>query len=270
MELTAQDAEFSTPWGHTLLTPAGDRSRESDLLETGISCPYELEVLRSVVKAGMTIVDVGASYGYLSSYLASLVGDGKIIAIEPEPNAFEYLARNIERNQLDVITPRNCAAGAQAGYRGLWRSATKMARHSFAQAAVPDCADTIRVPVLPLDGIFSPNRSMESPDLLKLDCEGWEAEVLAGSRGILRRCRPLVWMEFWPDGLRAAGADPTAPLEMLSELGYSINAFDIVEGRELDIREPVRDLLKYCDSMAQLSSTGKLICGIAYILGSPS
>src|SRR5207249_12175823 len=48
---------------------------------------------------GSSFLDVGANLGYFSCLLGKLAGPrGKVVAIEPEPNNFKLLQRNLRNN----------------------------------------------------------------------------------------------------------------------------------------------------------------------------
>jgi FkbM family methyltransferase len=70
--------------------------------------------------------------------------------------------------------------------------------------------------------------------LLKIDTDGFEPSVLAGAKETIRRCRPLLFMEFHPALLRKAGSDPRAVVGLLRQFGYEevtiwTNQGDLVE-----------------------------------------
>lgn len=60
-------------------------------------------------------------------------------------------------------------------------------------------------------------------DWVKIDVQGWEAEVLRGMEQTLRKNPSTrLYFEFWPTGLRHAAEDPAALLDWLDDLGLSI------------------------------------------------
>lgn len=57
------------------------------------------EYLRTTLQPGMTFVDVGANVGLFTVIAGAVVGpSGKVIAYEPNPELFQYLARNVAMN----------------------------------------------------------------------------------------------------------------------------------------------------------------------------
>jgi hypothetical protein len=62
-----------------------------------------------------------------------------------------------------------------------------------------------------------------SVDVIKMDVQGYEGHVIAGMMSTIKAsARLVVLMEFWPTGLRRAGADPCAVLRALKECGLTL------------------------------------------------
>ena len=65
----------------------------------------EIAFVRTFLKPGMNVVDIGANYGTYTLTAATSVGpSGKVWAFEPSRLTAAYLTRSIRRNQLDNIT----------------------------------------------------------------------------------------------------------------------------------------------------------------------
>jgi FkbM family methyltransferase len=57
------------------------------------------------VKPGMFIADIGAGSGYHSVLLSKMVGNGKVFAIDVEPEMIAYLNKRIKHEKLSGIVP---------------------------------------------------------------------------------------------------------------------------------------------------------------------
>jgi FkbM family methyltransferase len=57
------------------------------------------------VKPGMIIADIGAGSGYHSALLSKKVGNGKIYAVDVEPEMIAYLNKRIKEEKLSGIVP---------------------------------------------------------------------------------------------------------------------------------------------------------------------
>jgi len=57
------------------------------------------------IKPGMAIADIGAGSGYHSALLSKMVGDGKVYAVDVEPEMIAYLNDRIKLEKLSAIVP---------------------------------------------------------------------------------------------------------------------------------------------------------------------
>ena len=57
------------------------------------------------VKPGMVIADIGAGSGFHSALLSKMVGNGKVFAVDVEPEMIAYLHARIKRENLSRIVP---------------------------------------------------------------------------------------------------------------------------------------------------------------------
>ena len=65
----------------------------------------EISFVRTFLKSGMNVVDIGADYGvYTLTAAKSVLPDGKVWAFEPSLLTAAYLTRSIRLNALDSIT----------------------------------------------------------------------------------------------------------------------------------------------------------------------
>jgi FkbM family methyltransferase len=239
-----------TAWGAELTVLKEDASHYGDVLATGVSWAYETAFLEPIVEPGDVVIDVGANYGYTSSYFSSEVGpEGFVLSLEPEPDTRSLLSHNMRTNGHTNVEVVGAAAGAEPGTARLYRSGTNLATHSLSDALVRNIKDSVVVDVVTLDELCATRLDGRPPTVLKIDAEGWEWGVLEGAADVLRRYRPALWMEFWPDGLRANGHDPQWVLDLLTELGYAVTAHDLVLETALPL-EP-GEIVPYCDEATE-------------------
>jgi FkbM family methyltransferase len=196
-------------------------------------------LLDKFLKSGpCNFLDVGANLGYFSCLLGKLAGDsGKVVSIEPEPNNFKLLQRNLRNNGLKNVAAHNCAVGAEAGTAkmGIYKAANR-GRHSLVD--LESCEKFIEVPVRRLDDLLK-DAGVESWDLMKLDVEGYEWFVFEGAAETLARTKMLA-MEYAPAYWRKAGIDPAAVFQKLAGHFSRVHRFE-----EMDLAAaPVEDLLR--------------------------
>jgi FkbM family methyltransferase len=138
---------------------------------------------------GDGFVDVGANIGYFSALAVRRVGrSGRVVAIEASPAVFALLGETIGLNGIgESLRAVNKAAagkpGAIAVYAGpdhnIGLTTTVQGRGFEEQAFVE---------ALPLDDLLTSDE-LRTARLIKIDVEGGEADVLAGMKRILARCR---------------------------------------------------------------------------------
>ncbi|MDX6711820.1 MAG: hypothetical protein QOH96_2836, partial [Blastocatellia bacterium] len=64
---------------------------------------------------------------------------------------------------------------------------------------------------------------IESVHFMKIYVQGAEAKVISGASNLLRNSTDCILMtEFWPYGLSRSGSDPSAYLESLGQLGFTL------------------------------------------------
>lgn len=123
------------------------------------------------------IIDAGAHIGLASLYFKKQHPLARIVAIEPEPQNFMILERNIWENKLSNITTVQAALATEAGKTTLhvdqkqsWRSTTSQLPDAW-NGELP--SEPITVNAITLSSLLT-----EPVDLLKLDIEGSELTVL--------------------------------------------------------------------------------------------
>jgi FkbM family methyltransferase len=176
-----------------------------------------LDLIRGLLDPGSVAVDVGAAIGWLTVGMAEKVGKrGRIYAVEPAPNNLAVLLENVHRNRLDQVEVLGVAAGKSVGLATLRLSSSRLMSSLHFQRN--DGEVPVRVAVHPLDDLVP-----DPVDLVKIDAEGGDLDVLEGMRRILSaNARLRLVVEWFPDGLRAAGREPEdLPLFLLSH-GFEI------------------------------------------------
>jgi FkbM family methyltransferase len=198
-----------------------------------------------VIRPGMTVVDVGANIGLYALFFARLVGEkGAVYAFEPEPTLFEALARACRRAARENLHVFPLALGDQPGQRHLQRSFFNSGDNRLRPAAD---ASSAAITVARGDDMLAAARAV---DFIKIDVQGWELHALRGLSATIARSPGIqIYLEFWPEGLRAAGC---APLEL----------FQFLEGHGLAIRRERAGRWEPADSCATLE---KEVRGHRYI-----
>jgi FkbM family methyltransferase len=167
----------------------------------------QLELLSERLRAGDTLLDVGANIGYMSIRLAK--GNSvKVVAIEPVPDMFNALQANIARNDVaSLVTPIQSAAMDSPG------TVHVTVDRGPANHLSADVPGSVAVPARRLDELDV------APTAIKCDVEGAELPALKGAEGLLASKPPLLVEveERWTSRFGYSSADL---FDYLSGLGY--------------------------------------------------
>jgi FkbM family methyltransferase len=188
---------------HSLTLPGVELEYDHPIDVLGIVEVYVLDVYRQrLLRSGDLVFDVGAGIGDFAIAASRGVGPlGLVVAIEPNPEDFGLLTRNLVRNHVSNVVPFNCAVGqdggsAQLEFKGRHFSAgTRSIRSLFLEVT----RDAPRFSAI---------------DILKLDVEGAEVEALTALGALLDRVR-LIPIEL--HRTRAAVDDIVGPRDFVFE-----------------------------------------------------
>jgi FkbM family methyltransferase len=191
------------------------------LLEWGYYEKSETELVRSIVKEGMIVVDVGANIGYYTLLAAQLVGKtGKVFAFEPDPYNHSLLSKNTKINGYSNVVTVQKAVYSNSKNVELHLDKRNLGGHSLSTANVHE-DKSVTVPATSLDDFFE--KAHLKISLVKIDVQGLETTVIEGMDRIVRENRDLqIILEFWPWGLQNAGSSALTLLNKLGEYGFML------------------------------------------------
>jgi FkbM family methyltransferase len=179
-----------------------------------------LEHLRTYVRPGTTVIDVGANIGFFTVLFADWVdGDGRVIALEPEGTNYARLKKAVARKGLGERVETELAAAAEAsGSSHLALNPHHPGDHRLAEDGMP-------VMVLSLDDLLA-KRGWPEVSLIKIDVQGAEQRVIEGARETIARFHPALFVEVDDGALRAMDSDAESLLAGLDGLGYRIHRLE--------------------------------------------
>lgn len=198
--------------GRLLQCQLADRTQRT--MYFGLFEPRETLLLRELLGAGDTFIDVGAHIGWFTTVAARCVATaGQVIACEPYPANAAMLRRNLARNDCRNVRVVEAALGSQPGVLTLGT-----AGDSGGVTALEWARDgRVEVPVTTLDDIAV---GVAAVTLIKVDVEGWEARVLSGGERTLARTK-YVLIEINRPALKKAGSSPEEVLGLLRKAGFT-------------------------------------------------
>jgi len=182
----------------------------------------EMAYVLHVTRPEDLFVDVGANSGAFT-VLACAARGARGYCFEPVPSIYARLRENLHLNHL---TDRVCSmnVGVSDGDGTLvFTTASDARNHVIAENERPE--DSIAVRVTTLDAVLA----NESPTMLKIDTEGYEAPVINGAAEVLRKeSLHSVILELTGHGARY-GFDEDSICESLVTSGFTPCSYDPVK-----------------------------------------
>lgn len=203
----------------------------------------ERMLVNSLVKPGMTAVDVGANIGVYTLFLRKLVGPtGRVVAIEAETRNFSRLLHAVNsQNNIETI---HAAAAERSGKLRLFMSdKLNVDHHTYDDG---EGRHSVEIDAVALDLLIPPGAPVH---FIKMDIQGAELSALKGAERILRENSDIkILLEYWPYGLKRAGHEPTELLSLLAGHGFQITPIGISRAKMDNIGDSESS---YCNLFAE-------------------
>lgn len=178
---------------------------------------YELDLLRCLayfLKKDSVFFDVGGHAGYIALYGSRLAN--QVFTFEPKESNYHFSKRIIALNSIQNILSFQMAVGSRSGKlffeNGLTSSTGKMSAKG-----------TIPVEVISIDEFIHTNR-IDKVDLVKIDVEGFGAEVLKGMVIAIEKFKPIIFYEIHNN-------DEFIEIKNLMSSGYCLYTTDLRPAR---------------------------------------
>ncbi len=137
------------------------------------------------------IVDIGAHIGLSIIYFKEKFPKSKIIALEPHPENYEILEKNIFENNLKNIWTIPSAVSTNSNKRTMYYCEDNLSTNSFKKGAWDNTEinqKEVLVECITLNDLIN-----EKVDLLKMDVEGIEEDVILNSKKALDLVSNLIF-----------------------------------------------------------------------------
>ena len=157
----------------------------------------EVDFFAQHVRPGDTVVEVGSHIGCHTVPLAQLVGgNGRVLAFEPQEFLYQILTSNLILNRLPQAVAHLAAVSDSAGE-------IAVPVFDYMQDRNYGALSVHRPDIFPCDPVSTAMRQLVALDsltieacrLLKVDAEGMEPQVLRGAADLIRRHRPILYIE---------------------------------------------------------------------------
>lgn len=187
---------------------------------------------------GGSLINIGANVGFWAVGLSKVLPNvEKVVAIEPQPDAFALLQRNIQHNQVqNQVVPVQRLISSKTE-TVMFESIPGMPEYSSIGGVVHSSVrqyetQSISLQSCPLDTI---NEVQEQDfSFMLIDVEGAEYLVLEGSQKFIERNRPTVMFECSERLLNKFGHSVNQVREFWQDLDYTIT---VVDGGDTELND---------------------------------
>jgi FkbM family methyltransferase len=212
---------------------------------------FTVELFKSHLRPGMTVVDGGAHIGFYTLLAAQLVGSsGKVYSFEPDPYNYQCLVFNSLKNDYRNIDSIQRALSNKCETTAFYQSSGTISSsivdrdlpsslfkgHSIKKILIQSTTLDVELETSPVD-------------LIKLDIEGAEPFALQGMLNIINRNQPLVlFLEINPSALYSSRTSPEVLIRTLKEFNFDIAFIDESCNRLIPLTEksPISKGNLYC------------------------
>lgn len=160
-------------------------------------------------------VDIGANIGKYTIMISNQLKEGKVISIEPHPENFKTLKKNIKLNNCKNIIPVETACWNK-------KEVLKLFNHEdqpLLSSSIKPSKSYIKINSDALDNILQ-KLNIKKVDFIKIDVEGAESRVLEGMKKILKSGKTKIIFEAWDKNYL------NACREILQKYNYKIKHLD--------------------------------------------
>jgi FkbM family methyltransferase len=190
---------------------------------------YEQENIRflnETLKKGMTVIDVGAHIGLLTTIMAQKVGtSGRVYSFEPTPSTFRLLQKTIEINDLaSVVMPFQKAVSDTRGTTTFY--ITDIVAHNSNSLAnnkrTQGNDHGIEVDLISIGNLVQ-DFQIPRVDFIKIDAEGAELAVLKGAAVVIDAHKPKMLLALHPEAIRNFGDSLAEIWDFVKSKGYRVS-----------------------------------------------
>lgn len=167
---------------------------------------YEREVfefLEERVSRYDSIIEIGANVGVFTCLFGIRMAEsgGNVFAFEPAPKAYARLLENLRLNGLERVRTFNAAVGRGTGFQSFFEPEGHLTNGSLVEDFAHQFSGTVKSrPVLVVDAsLLQSLLGGGGRVLVKVDVEGYEAEVIEALAPVLRSHRPDLLLEVLPE-----------------------------------------------------------------------
>lgn len=176
--------------------------------------PFEQFLIKKIIKNNNIIFDIGANYG--QSVDKFLITNKKLFFYIFEPHKKYYLALKKKFKIYKNIKIFNLGVGKNTETRYFYSTKNRKHQYAYSFNKANYLENKKKVKIISLDDDFL---KLKKINFLKIDVEGLEYEVLCGSKKILKKNQPFLFLE-----VTSSSVDKC--FKLLENLNFEIKVYE--------------------------------------------
>jgi FkbM family methyltransferase len=191
----------------------------------------------TTTSARPVFLDLGANIGGISLPVSRLCGTASVYCVEASPHVFAYLTRNVQENSAaGQITLKHAAlSNSSDEYLEFFSPEDMYGKGSLSAVFT---RNGVSVKVISLDD-FIAEQHLDHVDLIKIDVEGYEAQVFAsGAKLLSAQNAPDIVFEYCDWAEKLAHNEESAAQRLLQSFGYRLYTMAMPP---ISLDEPLRE-----------------------------
>ncbi len=188
-------AQSTTRYG-TVIHFYNDDPIGACLTHYGEWAQQEMDLLASVLRPDSLVIDVGANIGTHTLFFSQYCKEGSVLAFEPQQYIYNLLVTNITiNNRYNVVPVRAGISDKDSKIQMMNISPFEEKKKiNYGEFKVNDEANAgMYTDIVKLDNYID---NLARLDLIKVDVEGMEIKVLDGAKKLLKKFKPILYLEF--------------------------------------------------------------------------
>ena len=171
-----------------------------------------LELIKTFVKSGSTILDIGSNIGFYASSFSKITGsNGHVYCFEPDVLNFKHLENTLRGKSNCTLIQK--AVAASSGKLKIHTSPLLNVDHRT--YPLENAKGAYEVEKVSIDDFVGGRFQV---DFIKMDIQGFETEAMKGmNHTIMDNPSVILFMEFWPYGLHQAGSSASELYELIHQ-----------------------------------------------------
>lgn len=155
---------------------------------------YEINNLIKLLNKGDICYDIGANIGFYSFLMAKISGEnGKIYSFEPVEHTKNTLEEGIRANNFNNVYVNNFALGNSDEEKEIFFNNSQECNGTASFINMDEKSQKEVVKIKKLDTVFD---SLEKPNFIKIDVEGFQGDVIKGSETFFECNQPILMIEI--------------------------------------------------------------------------